>query len=280
MGDIPSSGSGMGSSSTVTVGLLNAMYQYLGEPKDAATLARGACEIERDVLGKPIGVQDQYIAAYGGQRMIRFTTNGEVHVANIALSRATSTLLNSRLMLFYTNRTRTAASVLAEQQENIPDKLAALSDLKCLVDEGRSALESGRLDDFGRCLDEGWRLKRTLASGIATPAIDAIYLAAKSAGAGGGKILGAGGGGFLMLYSRPEYHEAIRAALTPLPEMTFDLEGDGSKVIFNQKRTTTWITRIAEPRQATPMVEQHFLGHDIDRGGDVASASPIRAHLG
>jgi D-glycero-alpha-D-manno-heptose-7-phosphate kinase len=247
MGDIPSSGSGMGSSSTLTVGLLNALYHYLGEPKDAATLARQACEIELEVLQRPIGVQDQYIAAYGGQRMITFRADGTVDVARLSMSPTAWTLLNRRLMLFYTNRSRAAEAVLAEQQTNIPDRVDALDALKCLAYEGKTALEGGRFDDFGRCLDEGWALKQTLASGIATPELISIYNAAKSAGALGGKVVGAGGGGFLLLYCRPEQQDAVRQALRPLPEMTFNLEPDGSKVIFSQKRTTTWITGPSQP---------------------------------
>ncbi len=246
MGDIPSSGSGMGSSSTVTVGLLNAFYHYLGEPRDSATLAREACEIEIEILGKPIGVQDQYIAAYGGQRLVSFRQDGRVDVESLRLPASDWLDLNSRLMLFYTNRARRAESVLAEQRENIPDRAAVLSDLKALAHEGRAALEMREFDDFGRCLDRAWKLKKSLASRISTPDIDAMYEAATSAGALGGKIAGAGGGGFLLLYCRPERQESVRAALRPLPEMTFNLERDGSKVIFNQSRNTTWITGAAQ----------------------------------
>lgn len=255
MGDIPSSGSGMGSSSTVTVGLLNAFYHYLGEPRDSATLAREACEIEIEILGKPIGIQDQYIAAHGGQRLMSFCPSGEILVESVGLPPAEWLQLNSRLMLFYTNRARRAESVLSEQRENIPDRLEILQGLKELAYEGRAALESRSFDDFGRCLDRAWELKRRLASRITTPDIDAMYEAAMGAGALGGKIAGAGGGGFLLLYSPPECQESVRAALRPLPEMSFNFERDGSKVIFNQARQTTWITGVSlgnETQQDAP----------------------------
>ncbi len=212
LGDIPSEGSGLGSSSTVTVGLLNAMYTYLGTPKEPETLAREACEIEINVLGKPIGIQDQYIAAYGGQRFIRFCRTGAVHVDHVAIDRDQSRKLNRNLMLFFTGVTRKADSVLKEQTQNIPDRLHILREMKRLALEAKASVEAGEFDELGRLLDEGWQLKRQMASGVSNHSIDDLYTRARNAGAYGGKITGAGGGGYLLLYCPVGKQEDVRCA--------------------------------------------------------------------
>ncbi len=239
MGDIASSGSGLGSSSTVTVGLLNAMYQYLGWPQDPLTLAREACDIELNILRRPIGVQDQYIAAFGSQRQISFGTDGQVVVRSLPIDDCDWHRLNDCLMLFFTNITRQAESVLAEQKKNIDQKVAELSEMRRLAIEASECLKCGCLDDFGRLLHESWKLKRELASKITNPVIDEAYQAARRAGALGGKIAGAGGGGFLLLYCPPECQDDVRAALRLLPELPFNLERAGTKVIFDYSRVTT-----------------------------------------
>ena len=236
MGDIPSSGSGLGSSSTVTVGLLNAMFTYLGETKDAATLARLACHVEIDVLGKPIGVQDQYIAAFGGQRFIHFCRDGGVRVESLGLDDERTRRLNRYLMLFFTGVTRKAEDILGEQTHNIGSTTDALRALKRLALQVRDALHAGAFDEFGRLLDDGWQLKKQLASRITNPALDDLYATARRAGALGGKIAGAGGGGYLMLYCPRNRQDDVRAALHALTELPFHLERDGSKVIFNYRR--------------------------------------------
>jgi len=236
MGDIPSAGSGLGSSSTVTVGLLNAMYTYLGTPKDAETLAHEACEIEIDVLGKPIGVQDQYITACGGQRFIRFGTDGRVQVESLGLDENQRRRLNENLMLFFTNMTRKAETVLTEQVHNIRDRFDVLWEMKRLAMEARSCLQAGALDDFGLLLHQGWELKKQLATRISNGTIDRLYETARKAGALGGKITGAGGGGFLLLYCPHHRQDDVRTALRGLPELPFHLERDGTKVIFNYRR--------------------------------------------
>lgn len=236
LADIPSDGSGLGSSSTVTVGLLNAMYTYLGTPKEHETLAREACEIEIDTLGKPVGVQDQYIAAYGGQRFMRFCRSGDIQVASLCLEPDRVRKLNRNLMLFFTGATRKSASVLNEQVQNIPSRLPVLREMKRIALDAKACLESGEFDEFGHLLDEGWQLKQQMASQVTNGAIDDMYRRASRAGALGGKITGAGGGGYLLLYVPVHKQDDVRAALCDLSELPFSLEVDGSKVIFNYRR--------------------------------------------
>ena len=236
MGDIPSAGSGLGSSSTVTVGALHAMYTQMGEIVPAERLAREACEIEIDVLGKPIGIQDQYIAAFGGLRFMEFQTNGEVFVDRVEINEKTQRALNQNLMLFFTGITRKSAKILKEQKSNIDQRLAILGQLKEMAQVARRDLVAGKIDTIGELLHESWQMKKQLASTISNGAIDDIYTQAREAGAIGGKITGAGGGGFLLLYCPYEKQEIVRDALG-LQELPFKIERDGSKVIFNYNRS-------------------------------------------
>jgi D-glycero-alpha-D-manno-heptose-7-phosphate kinase len=233
MGDIPSQGSGLGSSSTVAVSALHALYTLRGEIVTADCLARQACEMEIDRLGKPIGLQDQYIAAFGGFRFIEFTKKGEVIVQKIELDACLRRRLNENLMLFFTGTTRKSESILEEQKNNIPEHMTVLSELKKIAYIARNELEAGNLDKIGELLHESWTLKKRLSSNISNGSIDHLYTTALSAGAIGGKITGAGGGGFLMLYCPHEKQEMVRTALNGLQELPFRLEPDGSKVIFN-----------------------------------------------
>ena len=236
MGDIPSAGTGLGSSSTVTVGVLNALHMYRGDVRDAETLAREACEIEIDALGQPIGKQDQYIVAHGGLRFICFKPDGAVTVERVRLSDEARRCLSRNLVLFYTGITRSANTVLKEQVNNIDDRFEMLCRMKHLAVEARGCLERQAFDEFGELLHQGWEYKKQLASGITNGRIDAMYEAARRAGAIGGKISGAGGGGFLLLYCPVERQSDLRRALTRLRELPFALERDGSKVIFNYRR--------------------------------------------
>jgi D-glycero-alpha-D-manno-heptose-7-phosphate kinase len=236
MGDIPSAGSGLGSSSTVTVGALHAMHAYLGEMVPAEQLASEAIKIELDVLGKPIGIQDQYIAAFGGLRFIVFRPDGGVACESIRLPPPLQRRLNENILLFFTGITRQAGSVLAEQQRNIKSRRAVLREMKTLAFTARAELEAGNLDALGCLLHESWQLKKQLAGAISNDAIDAMYQAARQAGAIGGKITGAGGGGFLLLYCPLDKQERVRSALDSLQELPFQLEMDGTKVIFNYRR--------------------------------------------
>jgi D-glycero-alpha-D-manno-heptose-7-phosphate kinase len=236
MADIPAAGSGLGSSSTVTVGALHAMYAYLGEIVTSERLGQEACEIEIDTLRKPIGVQDQYIAAYGGLRFMEFTTAGKVNCHRLALDEARMRRLSESLLLFFTGVTRKSESILAEQESNMQDRMAVLRKLKELAYTARGELLAGNIDAIGCLLDEAWEAKKQMASGITNGRIDAIYQAARKAGALGGKISGAGGGGFLLVYTPPERRAAVREALRDLRELPYQLEPDGSKTIFNYKR--------------------------------------------
>ena len=236
LADIPSEGSGLGSSSTVTVGLLNALHNYLGNPQTLETLAKQACDIEIRRLKNPAGKQDQYIASYGGLRFIRFLPDESVIVETVNISEANRYRFNQNVMLFFTNRTRRSESILKEQQANIKDRMELLDGLVALAYEGRDCLENGRFEEFGNLLDEGWKLKRKLASKVSDPEIDDLYKRARKAGAFGGKISGAGGGGFLLLFCPPERQDKMRDAMRPLSELPFNIEQDGSKVVFNYRR--------------------------------------------
>jgi D-glycero-alpha-D-manno-heptose-7-phosphate kinase len=236
LADVPSEGSGLGSSSSLVVGLLNAMYMYQGEQVTAERLAREACEIEINHCGKPIGKQDQYIAAYGGLREITFHPDETVTAEPVSVPGRSLWQFGANLLLFYTNRTRSSAAILTEQRENTRDRRTCLESMLPLVDRIRHALQTGDFDDVGRALHDGWMLKRQMASRISDPEIDGLYERALQAGALGGKIAGAGGGGFLLLYVPPARQQTVRAALSNMYELTFLPERDGSKVIFNFKR--------------------------------------------
>lgn len=236
MADIPSAGSGLGSSSTVTVGLLNAMHAYLGRSVTPKQLAVQACQIEIDTLGKPIGIQDQYIAAYGNLRFMRFSRNGHVSVRSVVLDDGVKRRLNEHLLLFYTGISRQSSDVLTEQKANISERLDVLRAIKRLAVEAAERLQQGDFDGVGELLHESWMLKQQLASKVSNGAIAEIYAAARKAGALGGKITGAGGGGFILLYCPRSRRDDVRAALHGLRELPFNLERDGSKVIFNYRR--------------------------------------------
>ncbi|MCH8959249.1 MAG: hypothetical protein IH835_07340, partial [Proteobacteria bacterium] len=202
LADIPAHGSGLGSSSCVTIGVLNALYAYQGISKTAEDLAQEACEIEIEVLNKPIGKQDQYIAAYGGLRHIQFQRDESVVVENVAISEETKRKINTNTLLFYTGITRHASDILIEQQQNTEDNLEALCAMKPLVHDLKHFLINHQnnghhsLDEFGYLLHQGWKLKQQLASKISNPVLNEMYDTAFKAGAFGGKLLGAGGGGF------------------------------------------------------------------------------------
>ena len=235
MGDIPATGTGLGSSGAVTVGALHGMYTYLGEMVTAERLAREACHIEIDILRKPIGVQDQYIAAYGGLRFLEFKPSGEIVINRIELEPSLKRKLNESLLLFFTGMSRSSETILDEQERNIQNNIEILREMKKLAYEAHKEIKAGNIDIIGELLHISWVLKKKLATNISNQTIDDIYNTALKAGAIGGKITGAGGGGFLLLYCQYEKREAVRSALSSLQELPFQLEQDGTKVIFNYK---------------------------------------------
>jgi D-glycero-alpha-D-manno-heptose-7-phosphate kinase len=236
LADIPSRGTGLGSSSSITVGLLNALYAYHGEFKDAETLAQEACQVEIDILGAPIGKQDQYIAAYGNVRKITFHPDERVDVALVKLDYSLRRRFNERLMLFYTGKTRSANSILSEQNERIEERREILRGMSRLPETFSASLFNGDLDEVGRILHRNWEYKKQLATGISDGNINGLYEKAMTAGALGGKITGAGGGGFLLLYCPGEKQESVRQTLAHLTELPFRFENQGSKIIFNIHR--------------------------------------------
>jgi D-glycero-alpha-D-manno-heptose-7-phosphate kinase len=232
LGDVPA-GTGLGSSSTVTVGALHAFHTYCDQTISTEKLAREACEIEVDILNKPIGYQDQFIASYGGLRFFEFNQDGSVSHQAVEMDPEISNQLSDRLMLLYSGTTRKSETILTEQKNNIHNNLTVLSKLKEITCEARIALTEGRLDAIGYLLHESWELKKSLAAGINNGKLGEIYQIARKAGALGGKVTGAGGGGFLMLYCPLDKKENVRSALSHLKELPFRFEPDGSRVIYN-----------------------------------------------
>lgn len=232
VGDVPG-GTGMGSSSTLTVGVLQALYAYKGQIASAKNLAEQASRIEIDVLGKPIGKQDQYAAAFGGLNYIRFNPDETVDVEPVPVTPELMQELSKRILLFYTEQQRDADSILKQQSEGTKDRMSVLRAMRDLATEMRNALGGGGgLDEFGRLLHQGWELKRSLGFGISNAAVDGWYEQARKLGAQGGKLLGAGGGGFLLVLAPPERHNLIRDALGRPRELTFGIDRRGARVIF------------------------------------------------
>ena len=232
MADLPAQ-SGMGSSSSFTVGLLHALYAFQGKLATADRLAREACRIEIDRLGEPIGKQDQYIAAYGGLQFIRFLPDGEVMVDPVVCSVETRAELNRRLVMFYTGITRSAREVLSRQASNAVANRSVLANMCSIAYELRDTLTSGRdLNRFGHLLNEAWMLKRTLDSTITSSHIDELYSRGLETGALGGKLLGAGGGGFLLFYCEPHHQPSLREAFRGLEEVPFRFDSQGSKIVY------------------------------------------------
>lgn len=230
--DIPS-GTGLGSSSSFTVGLLNSLNCYQGRILSKQDLAEGACDVEIRKLGSPIGKQDQYAAAFGGLNFITFRRNGEVQVEPLVIKNEVVNELQDNLIMLYTGVRHNANTILAEQKKQIGqvDKTNNLLRMCELANEMRVSLENSSLDTFGQILDEGWRRKRELASSISGDYIDDLYECAIKNGAVGGKLLGAGGGGFFLFYCEKEKQKQLKEALQ-LEEFDFRFEQGGTSVVY------------------------------------------------
>jgi D-glycero-alpha-D-manno-heptose-7-phosphate kinase len=234
--DIPS-GTGLGSSSSFSVALINALYAHQSRFASKDKLAEEACTLEIDILKEPIGKQDQYAAAFGGINFIEFNVNGSVNVQPVVLSAHKVAELEGNLMLFFTGDQRDTRSVLSTQVAAMESDEAKFRTVEQMVDlsyDMRDILLSGDLDAFGDALHRGWEMKRSLTSKISNQSIDNMYEAARSAGAIGGKIAGAGGGGFLVLYCPKDRQGAVRQALSHLKEIEFRFDWTGARIAFAQ----------------------------------------------
>ncbi len=232
-GDLPAR-SGLGSSSSFTVGLLHALEALDGRIISKAQLAADAIHVEQDLIGETVGSQDQISAAYGGFNRIEFPPDGGFTVEPLIVREARKAELHAHLMLCFTGLSRIASEVAKAQISNMPRREAELHAMRAMVGEAIAILRDERrpIEDFGRLLDEGWRLKRTLSSAVSTPMVDAMYEAACAAGALGGKLLGAGGGGFLLLFVPPARRHAVQESLKNAVHVPFRFENAGSRVVM------------------------------------------------
>jgi D-glycero-alpha-D-manno-heptose-7-phosphate kinase len=237
LADIPSEGSGLGSSSSITVALLHALFTYQDRLVTAEELARLACKIEIDILKKPIGRQDQYAAAFGGINEFVFNDDDSVTRIPVVLENGPFRKFSACLLLYFTGITRKADSILAEQSKNTceKEKFDAMQSMVSFVAPFRKALEQGDIQTCGRLLHKNWELKTRMAAGISNPQIAAMYETAIQAGALGGKIAGAGGGGFLALLVPRDNQGAVFQAMEAFRELPFMLERSGSRVIFDAR---------------------------------------------
>ena len=236
LADIPSSGSGLGSSSSITVGLLNALYAFKGISVTAETLAEQACEIEIDILGKPIGKQDQYATAYGGLNKIIFNADHSVDVSPVELLSTERLLLGSNLILQFTGITRDANSILFDQKLETEKNKIELAKISSFVPILYKALNEKRFDELGILLKKNWEYKKQLSDEITNDKIEEMVATADINGALGCKISGAGGGGFLLSYVPREYQNNFRKAMEEYTELPFMLDPFGSRIIFNMSR--------------------------------------------
>ena len=232
--DIPSRGTGLGSSSAVTIGLLNALSSLAGNPMSSEELAKEACRIEIDVLGQPIGKQDQYAAAIGGVNTIGFLPDGSVSIDPLVLSDNTKQRIENEFSLVYTGLTRSANSVLSKQKELTADRMEELSSLRLQAFQVRSALEGGRLEEVGRLLEESWQIKRNLVDGITGELLDNLHDQLIDSGATGAKLLGAGGGGFFLVHGDDEIKKRLENSLSSKHKiLPLLIDSQGSTIIHD-----------------------------------------------
>jgi D-glycero-alpha-D-manno-heptose-7-phosphate kinase len=251
-GDLPAR-SGMGSSSAFTVGLFHALHALRGEMPTKQQLAKEAIHLEQEVLQETVGAQDQTLAAYGGLRHVRFQTDGEIEVSPVVLPKARIAELKSHLMLVYTGIARTAADVANSYVPRIESQRRQLRIMKQMVDEAIEILTGGvNLIAFGELLHESWLAKRSLSDIVSNDEIDRLYKTALESGAVGGKLTGAGGGGFLLLFVPPERRADVLSAMKGCIHVPFDFESGGSQIIFYEPGTDYEAAdRAREPRRRT-----------------------------
>ncbi|MDE1851665.1 MAG: kinase [Candidatus Micrarchaeota archaeon] len=232
--EIPSQGTGVGSSSTFLVGLLNALHAWLGETASPKQLAEEAVRIERGALKEPGGKQDQYMASYGGIKLMEFNSDDTVSIKPAILDQKQKNELNKYLLMFYTGNQRGSASIHAKQEKEVESHIKEYDRMRDLAYQTYDSLASGKWKDIGQLLNENWNLKKSLSNGISTSEIDGWYEAAMNAGAVGGKIMGAGGGGFFLFFADPSKHKAIQEALPGLQNEPFKFEMEGSKIVYTE----------------------------------------------
>lgn len=234
-GDLPAR-SGLGSSSSFTVGMVHAMYGLRGQMVSHETLAKDAIHVEQNLIGENVGSQDQIAAAYGGLNRIDFLSNDSFRVNKIIIPASRQAELHDHLLLCFTGFSRIADQIAKSQIDNFKNREKELFSMRDMVDEGIEILSNPSVDieEFGKLLDLSWQYKRSLSEQVSTPVIDQIYEQAKLAGAIGGKVLGAGGGGFMLLFAKPEKHAAIRARLKNLVHVDFNFDDAGSRVVLYQ----------------------------------------------
>lgn len=234
-GDLPAR-SGLGSSSAFTVGLINAIGSLKGKRLDKLSLAKDAINIEQNIIGENVGSQDQISASYGGLNKILFHQDDSFLVEPMVIKNFRKRELSDHLMLFFTGFSRIASEIAKSQIENLKNRQIELIKIGEMVDQAIELLQNDSypIEEFGKLLGEGWRFKRSLSKNISTPEIDLIYEIALNNGAIGGKILGAGGGGFMLLFAKPEYHSKIRDALSKLVFVPFKFENFGSQTVLYQ----------------------------------------------
>ncbi|MFC1988637.1 kinase [Chloroflexota bacterium] len=233
-GDLPAK-TGLGSSSAFTVGLLHALYALKKILPSKMQLAREAIHIEQDIIKENVGSQDQVLNAFGGLNRIGFNGGNDINIKHIMVKTERLELLQDHLMLFFTGFSRIASEIAAEQIQQTPNRIRELSEMYSMVDEGIKILgENNDLSDFGKLLHQSWQVKRSLTDKISSAQVDDIYTAALEAGAIGGKLLGAGGGGFILIFAKPETQPAIKTKLGRLLYVPFRFESQGSQIIYNK----------------------------------------------
>ena len=236
MADIPSKGSGLGSSSSYTVGLLNALYAFKNKSISQNELGKLASHVEINLCGEPIGKQDQYSAAHGGINLIKFHSDESVTVEPIICKKSFIEQLEKSMLMFYTGITRSASTLLREQSDNMNNsvKRSLIKEMASLSYDLKYMFENDDLDSVGELLDKNWKLKSQISSGITNPQIDDWYQKGINAGATGGKLLGAGNGGFIMFYVPSEKQKNVINALKNLKRIPFSFDNLGSQIVFNQ----------------------------------------------